>query len=224
MARHGGSLCGNLPFALLAAMREAAWLQRSAPGEQQRLQDLATAMLTSARGVVAESVPVVAGAMAEAWPSLRDAPRMHELLAAAAAALQLRVVPAPATAQPGRDGSVLVPLEDRRLAVLPGPTTARLCAKAFAEATRLHAGVSLSRLEAGAAATGPTLPVEALGETWVALPAATPTSTLLLQAGRVSLGLAIATLVLGNLLLWRLTRRELALVRMRSDFVDLVSH
>jgi two-component system sensor histidine kinase KdpD len=99
-----------------------------------------------------------------------------------------------------------------------------VCAKAFADATRQHPSVLLSRLEDGAAAAGPSLPVEALGETWVALPAATPTSTLLLQAGRVSLGLAIATLVLGNLLLWRLTRRELALVRMRSDFVDLVSH
>jgi signal transduction histidine kinase len=40
----------------------------------------------------------------------------------------------------------------------------------------------------------------------------------------VSLALALATLVLGNLLLWRLTRRELALARLRRDFVDLVSH
>jgi signal transduction histidine kinase len=224
MARHGGALCGNLPFPLLAALREATWLQHNPPREEQRLQELGAAMFAAARCVAAESVPVVVDAMKEALPALCNDPRVHELTAAAAAAVQLRGVPAPASARPGRDGSVLVPLEDNCLGVLPGSTTGRLHSKVFADAARLYPSVALAAIADGTAATGPTLPVDALGEIWVALPAATPTSTLLLQAGRASLGLAIATLVLGNLGLWRLTRRELALARMRADFVDLVSH
>ncbi|HZN40729.1 MAG TPA: HAMP domain-containing sensor histidine kinase [Planctomycetota bacterium] len=223
MARHGDACCGNLPFALLAALREAAWLHESNASEAQRLQELGAVMFAAARAVPAESVPVVADAMKEALPALRSG-CLPELTAAAAAALQLRGGPAPNSVQPGPARSVLVPLEGNRLGVLSAETTARLHRKAFGDAARLHPTVTLATLEDGAASTGPTLPVAALGETWVALPAATPTSTLLTQAGRASLGLAIATLVLGNLLLWRLTRRELALARLRAEFVDVVSH
>ena len=224
MARHGDACCGNLPFALLAALREAAWLHENDASDARRAQELGAVMFAAARALPAESVPVVADAMKEALPALCTDPRVPELTAAAAAALQLRVGPAPKSVQLGPARSVLVPLEGNRLAVLPVGTTAFLREKALADASRLHPTVTLATLEDGAAATGPTLPVAALGETWVALPAATPTSALLTQAGRASLGLAIATLVLGNLLLWRLTRRELALVRLRRDFVELVSH
>ncbi|HEU4420860.1 MAG TPA: histidine kinase dimerization/phospho-acceptor domain-containing protein, partial [Planctomycetota bacterium] len=224
MARHGDACCGNLPFALLAALREAAWLRENDASEAQRLQELGAVMFAAAPAVPAESVPVVADAMKEALPALRSDSRVAEITAAAAAALQLRGSPAPNSVQPGPVRSVLVPLDDNRLGVLSAETAARLRGKALADASRLHPTVTLATLEDGAAATGPTLPIAALGQTWVALPASTPTSTLLTQAGRASLGLAIATLVLGNLLLWRLTRRELALVRLRRDFVDVVSH
>ncbi|MCA8974492.1 MAG: HAMP domain-containing histidine kinase, partial [Planctomycetes bacterium] len=59
---------------------------------------------------------------------------------------------------------------------------------------------------------------------WTASPRTTSASILLGWTARTCLGLAIATLVFGNLLLWRLARRELALVRLRRDFVDIVSH
>ncbi|MCA9858026.1 MAG: hypothetical protein KC458_12215, partial [Dehalococcoidia bacterium] len=71
----------------------------------------------------------------------------------------------------------------------------------------------------------PSRRVELLGETWFAAPAnPVLTSALLSFAARASLVLALVTLVLGNLLLWRLTRRESQLVRLRADFVDVVSH
>ncbi|MEO0480526.1 MAG: HAMP domain-containing sensor histidine kinase [Planctomycetota bacterium] len=62
------------------------------------------------------------------------------------------------------------------------------------------------------------------------LPAVVVVSTTTLASERLrsigwTLGLAaLVTLVLGQLLVWRLVRREVQLTRMKSDFVDLVSH
>ena len=224
--RQADAWCGPLPFALLAALREATWLQREAAPDAARAQELGDTMFAAARRVPAATVPVVTAAMIDALPALRDDARLDNLTAAAAAAVHLGTVPAPTTAQPGPDGTVLVPLGDDRLGALPAATIARLRARSLAEAARQHPTVTPEPIADAAAATaaGPTLRVPELGETWFALPAVTPTSALLTQTARTSLALAIATFVLGNLLLWRLTRRELALVRLRADFVDVVSH
>jgi len=223
-AQHADAWCGVLPFTLLAALREATWLRSTNAPDVDRRRELATTMLAAARTVPAPTVEVVTEAMLAALPDLRDDSRLHDLTAAAVAASHFANAPAPTTAQPGPGNSVLVPLANRRLAVLPAPTVARLRSHALESATRSHPTVSLHRCDDGPAATSPTLHVQALGETWIAQPASTPTSTLLTFTARTSLFLAIATLILGNLLLWQLTRRELALVRLRRDFVDVVSH
>ncbi len=49
-------------------------------------------------------------------------------------------------------------------------------------------------------------------------------SHVLALAARGSLALALLTFVLGNLAVLRLVRREVALARLRRDFVDVVSH
>src|SRR5690606_13541798 len=105
---------------------------------------------------------------------------------------------------------------------LPEQQVAQLRDEALAQTAVREPSVLVSI--AGDASDPEAPQISVLGETWLAAQIATPTSTLLTIAARTSLVLALTTLVLGNLLLLRLTRRESQLVRLRSDFVDVVSH
>ncbi|HEX5052640.1 MAG TPA: HAMP domain-containing sensor histidine kinase [Planctomycetota bacterium] len=218
---HRATWCGNLPFLLLAALREAAWAGHVAGWPRRDV--LADEVFAAARTAPADVVPVVADELLAAWPELREDERLEDLSATAAVAVQLAGRAAPTTMQAGPGRSALVPIATG-LAVVPARTCATLAARARETAARLHRPWTVVPIDDPAASPAPSLPVPALAETWTAVPSTALTSTLLTYGARLSLGLAIATLVLGNLLLWRLTRREHALVRLRSDFVDIVSH
>ena len=118
------------------------------------------------------------------------------------------------------DGTVVLPHDAFPFALfeavtsvvaLPTQTVTALLSEAARHATEQHPDLTA------------TLP-NVHRDTWSVARLTMPTSTLLTYVARTCLALAIATLLLGNLLLWRLSRRELALVRMRRDFVDVVSH
>jgi signal transduction histidine kinase len=219
LARHGTTHLGGVPFPLLAALD---------PPDP-------AALAAAAPRVPAEAFAAVARELAPHLP----APQLDALRAAAATALRHRDEAAPTAAAPGPDGCVLVPLDERGVAAVPAAVVAAARERAFAAARTEHPAVAL-RDAANAPATSTTdaarstlanadgavarLDVPALGTTWGAHDAGTPPSALLALAARGCLVLALATLVAGNLLLWRSTRRELALVRLRADFVDVVSH
>ncbi len=219
LQQHHATFCGPVPFALLAELRRAAWADAATTDREPAMQRL----LREVPRVPAAAVEAVAAELIAAIPAFaHDAPLRH-LRAAATAALHLRGGPAPDTLSLGPDGSVLVPLADSRLGVVPSVEVKECRARAIAAAARAEPSVQvLATPTLVADAPGRAMPV--LAEHWMAPPIATPTSTLLTFAAHASLTLAILTLVVGNLLLWRLTRRELALVRLRADFVDIVSH
>ena len=62
------------------------------------------------------------------------------------------------------------------------------------------------------------------GTTFGAAPLGTRGSEGLRNVARLCLGLALASFLLGNLLLFQLSRRNAALSRLKTDFTDLVSH
>ncbi|MFN3243899.1 MAG: sensor histidine kinase [Planctomycetota bacterium] len=201
--RYRDTWSGDLPFALLAALQRA------------RLDGLDddgfAAMLELATRPPAAAVGAVADAIVAAAPDRRDAQGLRALRSAAAASLQASLRPVPETAIETTGGILLVPTSDRTVAALGPALVADLCAAAAREAERGHPGHELTQAAlARAALQGRRT--------------AAPASAQLTLAARTCLGLAIATLVLGNLLVWRFSRRELALVRMRRDFVDVVSH
>ncbi|MFO1077610.1 MAG: HAMP domain-containing sensor histidine kinase [Planctomycetota bacterium] len=200
-ARHATAFCGPLPFALLAALGEARW---SIP--PARRAELLAQAIGSARDVLPAALPPAIAALRETIAESADDPRLDELRAAAATASSYAATSAPAAPTPGPFDSMLVPLPDARLAVVPAPAVAT---------ARQHAALR-------AAAMYPEFRVDAAAFATTA--AAPPTSALLAATARSCLGLALATFVLGNLLLWRLTRRELQLLRLRGDFIDIVSH
>jgi signal transduction histidine kinase len=213
-ARHAGVRLGLLPFdvvALLAAAR--------LPGGPDAgcIDALAPALLD----VPADLMPTVLEDLAAACPETAHDERFLHVAAAAAAAALHRSTPAPNGPTPTIGGCVVLPRGDDACVALPTTAFARARAEALAAAAALHPTFVLTPTAAGDA---PARPFMALGETWAAEPTTTPTSTLLAIAARASLLLALATLIAGNLLLWRLTRRESQLVRLRADFVDIVSH
>lgn len=219
------TMCDGLPFALLCALQETTWNRQAG-----RLADdlLLAKVQQSAPRVPAAAIPALLFAITSAAPTLRDNPHLLELRAAAATALQFRDRRVPTSPSPGPLGCALVQRDEHRLAAIPAVVLAQLRRDAFAAAAQREATFTIGPTDGPAStsapASAPRCTVPALAETWIALPATTPTSTLLSDTARTCLALAITTLVLGNLLLWRLTRREHAVARLRADFVDIVSH
>jgi signal transduction histidine kinase len=223
-AQHGTARCGHVPFVLLAALREARWLARTDAQHDARRRELVDIAFTAARTVPAGAVPALAAALREALPTVDGDPRRADLLAAASAAGSLGATPVAAVPAAGPDGSVLVPRGEDRMAVLPGPAAAEVVQTAIARAGATQPTVAVRAAGGDAPANAPSFAVPALGARWIAVPTAVQTSALLSLTARTCLALAVATFVFGNLLVLRLVRRELALVRLRRDFVDVVSH
>lgn len=212
--QHRDARCGPLPFDVLALLCEVRL-----PGPTRTAWR--DEFLAAVQDVPAAAVPIVLDELVATAPALADE-RLLALRAVAAAAAVYRATGVPLAPAPGPDGSVVIPIDDAHCAAVPAAAAARARDAAIAAAAAMKLGYRVERLAAGPDA--PSRPIAALGETWSAVPTATPTSALLTLAARASLVLALVTLVLGNLLLWRLTRRESQLVRLRADFVDVVSH
>lgn len=224
IARSADAVCGGLPFRLLALLAAARWSPATPAAQQQ----LAEALLADAPRVPAEAFAVVADDLVQALPVLRFDRRLAALRCAAVTALRHRELPAADTLAPGPAGSALVPVGSDRLAAVPAAERTAARERAFVAAEREQPAIALvaddGDGEGGAADDAPTRTLAGLGETWIARDAAMPASSLLRLLAHASLALAVVTLVVGNLALWRSTRRELALVRLRADFVDVVSH
>ena len=219
LEQHAAARCAGLPFPLLATLATVDWLPDAGGPSRAVLRERAFAWLPE---VPAEAVPPLADALAAALPEAANE-RLAGLRAAAATALRHRDTPAPGEPAAGPAGEVLVPLGADRLAVLTPATVNAARQAACALAAADHPGFAIDPNQP-ADAEAPRLVVPSLGTTWSSHAVGTPASVLLAIAGRTSLALALLTLVFGNLLLWRLTRREMALVRLRADFVDVVSH
>lgn len=199
----GESWCGPLPFKLLLA------LHRAHAGVD--VDSNLALILATAPNVAATAIPAVIAEMLVAVPSLRGDERIEQLAAAAFASQQLAGTPAANHVTTLANGVVTVPITETSVAALPASTIASLLAKANRRAAAEHPEFAL------------TMP-DVRRATWRTQRVTMATSTMLTYVARTCLALAVATLVVGNLLLWRLSRRELALVRMRRDFVDVVSH
>jgi signal transduction histidine kinase len=215
---HPDARCGGLPLPWLADLRELAWT----PADPDRTE------LRQRLVVGLASVPVAAFAAAHAslvaaLPELATDERILAWQAASTLQLEPTTPSTVWTDAPtaGPFGSMLQPLADH-LAVLPAPRVGIVRDAAIAATTATFPAVRIESTDAPGGA--PALPLPALGTTWIAVPAGTPNSALLTMAARATLGLAALAFVLGNLLLWRLTRRELQLARLRTEFVDVVSH
>lgn len=217
-AQHADAWCGPLPFSLLHALHRL----RNSPEDP----DNATAVLQAAQLVATEAVPAVIAEMLAAQPALRSDRRIAELRAAAVARALLATNPVTRFPMRLADGIVVVPSHNpvssaffpdtanapiTDVCALPEQTVATIRDQARALATEQYATLAVAL---------PTIDPSS----WTLQRTTTATSTSLTYVARACLLLAIATLLLGNLLLWRLSRRELALVRLRRDFVDVVSH
>ncbi|MEZ6036774.1 MAG: ATP-binding protein [Planctomycetota bacterium] len=213
--RFAAARVGPLPFVALALCAE---LRLLGGGPRAGLSDDLVAAL---HDVPASSVGVVLDEVESLAPGLLG-DRADALRTAAAVALQYTALAVPTTPSPGPQQSAIVPLDPEHCAALPNAQLTAARDDAFAEVAARDGSVMLLLT---ASEQAPSRRVELLGETWFAAPAnPVLTSALLSFAARASLVLALVTLVLGNLLLWRLTRRESQLVRLRADFVDVVSH
>lgn len=208
-----GGWCGSLPFSLLLALHRA----RAGDSTAENV----AAMLQAAQLLDAAAVPAILDEIAAAQPTLLHDERLRDLHAAADARIQLVDRTPKEFPESLPNGTVLVGdmslssdqpvLAPISICALPLTTVAAARVRTIAEVSPQHPELNLS--------LSPTDQ-----PTWQLERVTMATSTLLTYVARTCLGLAIATLVLGNLLLWRLSRRELALVRMRRDFVDVVSH
>jgi signal transduction histidine kinase len=215
--------CGPLPFAALAWLAEARWTRASqqpvAAPSPERLQQLAAQ-------VPAASIPdLVSAFVTDAGePSLTAVLLPLCEVAATAVAMTGGEVAAPLEPGPGPlPDTVLWPRGADALAVLPSSLVVPLRDQALLAATTAAPGwrfLATATVQPDA----PNLLVPSLGTYWLAQPTTMPASVWLTGTARSCLGLAVLTLVLGNLLLWRMNRREAQLVKLRSDFVDVVSH
>lgn len=214
IVRHAHARCGGLPFALLAMLHE---LRQFPPVANER-DAWFDRFLVLARVTPA---PALLAVLDE--NDLRFDPRSHALRAAVTVALRHRYVPAPAVATRSDDGIYVEPIGDRALAVVDPHVLDE--AREQALRSPLRSGPEWRLEDANSApADAARLELPPLGTTWAAVPTGTTTSSLLQVTANAAWLLALATFVVGNLLLWRLTRRELQLVRLRADFVDVVSH
>ncbi len=213
---HDGDRCGPVPFAALALLAEVR-LSRATASRPTFSGELAQAL----QRAPAAAVPIVLDELATITGDELPDDTLLALRAAANAAERHAATPVATAPSSDGDGGVLLPSDDGRVIALPAVLVERARTAAFREVRQREPSLALS---VGGGGDAPTRIVTALGEAWHATPTATRTSALLTIAARASLVLALVTLVLGNLLLLRLTRRESQLVRLRADFVDVVSH
>ncbi|MBL8735022.1 MAG: HAMP domain-containing histidine kinase [Planctomycetes bacterium] len=212
--RHAHARCGGLPFVLLAMLHE---LRLFSPAANERVAWFDRFL------VLARATPAPALLAVLDETDLGFDVRSHALRAAATIALRYRRVPAPADAVRSVDGIFVQPIDDRALAVVDPQVLG--FAREQALRSPLRSGPEWRLEEATTApADAVRLELPPLGTTLAAVPTGTTTSALLQATANAAWLLALATFVVGNLLLWRLTRRELQLVRLRADFVDVVSH
>lgn len=195
--------CGPLPFSLLLALH----LVRAGIDVEGNTH----VALQEALRIAPAAVPAVVAELLAAVPSMHDEALLLALSPAAMVRRSFQDRPTPDRITRLANGAVLVPLTDTQLAAIPAATTNALIADAAARTAMAQPDFELGSVNLTDAA-------------WQVRRVTMATSTLLGYVANTCLALAIATLVLGNLLLWRLSRRELALVRMRRDFVDAVSH
>lgn len=212
--------CGNLPFALAALLVEARWADAGRDVDAVREQFCSLVVHAT------PDVAVAALADLEASGIGLDRQRAEALRAAASVRRAFAGEPLPDAAWLRcADGTVLVVgTFGRSASAVTAARAARIRAHEFG---LQHTFEPDFELVVGPADDGmPELRLDGLGETWCARRAAgaLPTSTLLATVANSSLVLALVTLVLGNLVLWRINRRESQLVRLRADFVDVVSH
>lgn len=209
---HRASWCGSVPFLLLHALQRA----RSGDGSTANLEAFVQASLPLEAGIVATFVDEAVALQ----PTWREDERIGNLLAAAEARQFLRTHrPANHLSLPS---GVLLFDHASPFADNPRLPLASLCA-----IPRATVDAALETARDDVAERFPELRLRtpsSNASSWRIERVTLAKSTLLANVASTCLGLAIATLVLGNLVLWRLSRRELALVRMRRDFVDVVSH
>jgi len=201
--QHAEVWCGPLPFSLLLA------LHRVRAGIDVAVNTLV--VLQQTLRIEPATVPAIVAELVTAVPAMRDDARVLELEPAALIRSAFRESATPDRITMLDTGAVVVPLSETELAAVPKATTDTWIADAVAQTAIAQPDFELGILDLTNAS-------------WQVRRVTMATSTLLGYVANTCLGLAIATLVLGNLLLWRLSRRELALVRMRRDFVDVVSH
>jgi signal transduction histidine kinase len=213
-AHHAHARCGGLPFEMLALLHE---LRRFPPTTNARAAWFDRFL------VLALDTPAAALLAVLDSTDLAFAPRGQALRAAATIALRHRHTPAPTEELRTFDGVFLQPVGDRSLAIVDPQVLG--AARELALRSPLRSGPEW-RLEDALAAPPDAARREfpPLGTTLAAVATTSTTSSLLQVAANAAWLLALATFVVGNLLLWRLTRRELQLVRLRADFVDIVSH
>ena len=203
----------GLPFPTLAALLELRIAHELGDGERHRaVQDR---LLSGALPIPARGARLVMDQLAEADP--RD---VEDLLRAAAVSITHGFTPA-GPAQPGPDGSVLL-LRSGSLLVLAPWRVEELIAEIGAENAPRYPSLMLT-LD-----TGPgwlaSAKLEPLARVVYASPAGELGSERTAELAGILALAALGTFVLGNLLLLGLARREMALSRMRSNFIDLVSH
>lgn len=212
-----GSMVGPLPFEIMALLVEVR-----RPADRADLDAMRDRFCRLVERVPVALVETVLADIQES-PALLGERRAAELLAAARFADRFALLAAPAAPIALTGGDVCMPRESADCVVLPVELVARMQERAFAQAGQHESGVVISRVAEDAVTERV---VATTAETWFATtaPNVTPSSVVLQRAANGCLALALITLVLGNLLLLRLTRRESQLVRLRADFVDVVSH
>ena len=215
--RLGAVRCGNVPFALLAALLEVEWARAEGAAPDAVVVD---DLLRTAQSAPATAMPTLVEAMVAVMPALANDERLAALRAAAAVAATHARVPVASGVSAGPDGSVVVAAADTAI-VVPSAGVARCVEAARAAVAGRHDDLSLGY---GARHGGVVMPAGPFGGEWSVRAAGWSSGSLLGFAAFTCYVLAAATLLLGNLFVWRLTRREHALVRLRADFVDIVSH
>lgn len=215
--RLGEARCGNLPFALLAALLEVEWAQAEHVAPDAAVVD---GLLRAAQAAPAAAMPTLVEAMVAALPELAQDERLAALRAAAAIAVTHARLPVASGVSAGPNGSVIVANADVATVVAPAGVS-RCVEAARAAVAERHDDLTLGY---GSSRGGVVLAAGPFGGEWSVRAKGLPSSSLLGYSALACYVLAAATLLLGNLFVWRMTRREHALVRLRADFVDIVSH
>ncbi len=208
--------CTPLGFDLLARMLDASIAHGF--GDPAPAMTLRQDLLTGRVALPAAAAQPVLAHLATLLPAAASADT--EVFLAAARwhlALEAGERAPPTSPELGAGGEIVVPVSDG-LAILARNQQEALLEAALREAPT---GLSLSRAPGPAVASLRLQP----GDTEVfARYTHTTASSRLGQIAQGLLALAAAAFVLLNLLTLRLARKELALSRLKSEFIDLVSH
>lgn len=137
----GDTRCGNLPFALLAALLEVEWAKAEQVVPAATVVD---ELLRAAQTVPAAVMPTVAEAMVAACPGLAQDERLLALRAAAAVAAAHAHLPVAAGVSAGPDGSVILATAENAV-VVPQAGVARCVEAARVAVGARHDDLSLGR-------------------------------------------------------------------------------